>query len=90
MPNDLNLDLTPTETGRMDYDATKVIYQLQEWHASRVDQLNTVVQSPKSTSIQIGDIELTTARETGAFKAGVSLALTLLGTLPIHVKEPED
>lgn len=66
---------------------------VQSWHAHKVQQLKMVVDAPDSTEIHLGvddAVVIKNDRDKVLFKAGISAALELLGTLPFSVSTDEE
>lgn len=65
------------------------IGKIQTWHAQQVAQLRQVIENEEA-NIRIGNAVMASeSAMAGGFRAGVAIALHLLGTLPFSVSESD-
>ncbi len=79
------LDLERVESTTASSEVANVIVQLQEWHQVRIDKLQTIVQAPKDTKLQLGDIKISDPAQFAMFQAGVKVAFNMFEKFPVSI-----
>lgn len=73
----------------IDLELQKFIAHVTRWHAHQVAQLQSIIDTPEDTAIQLGtgdDAIVLTGEKAQGFRAAVHVVLSLIGKLPFHIE----
>lgn len=73
----------------IDLQLQEFITHVTRWHSHQVAQLQSIIDTPEDTAIQLGtgdDAIVLNGEKAQGFRAAIHVALSLIGNLPFHIE----